>query len=37
LEDDDDDEIEPYPTTWEEAKKDLVLFDIDNIKKRDSI
>ena len=33
LKEEDDDEIEPYPTTWEEAKKDLVLSDIDKIKK----
>ncbi|MFX1257490.1 MAG: TnsA endonuclease N-terminal domain-containing protein [Promethearchaeota archaeon] len=33
LEDYDDDEIEPYPTTWEEAKKDLVLSDINKIKR----
>jgi len=32
--DEDDDVIEPYPTTWEEAKKGLILSDPDKRKKR---
>ncbi|MFX1384219.1 MAG: TnsA endonuclease N-terminal domain-containing protein [Promethearchaeota archaeon] len=31
-----EDEIEPYPTTWEEAKKGLLLSDINKIKMRGS-